>query len=283
MSKRKKIPLATETDILEKSGRRCCVCYALHRNFKVKKGQVAHLDHDPANFRFDNLCFLCQYHHDEYDAKRRQSKGLTHKEVKQYRLQLYETVAKWRESTQALSNSPVGFHVPLLNFFQETSPAIKTTTQGLQVVERQAGFRVADKDNHPALNLDIHFNKTVSGSRAIRILHIAIGMSFGLTMQVEVCAYDDWTVSGFMNVLRNALDIWLLRGEPLENDERDPMLQPRDSLLLYRTSDGENRLIISTHAISETAIQIHARFSDRVAEGLANYLDTVGFTRPFKS
>jgi hypothetical protein len=274
MTKRKKIPQATESDVLEKSGRRCCICYALHRNFKVKRGQVAHLDHNSANSKFDNLCFLCQRHHDDYDAPRRQSKGLTLNEVKRYRSDLYETLAEWKESRQAVTNSPIGSQIPLLNFFEETSSVVKTTTQGLQIIERQAGFRLADKERLPSLNLDIYFEEVFAGSRVARILRLAIGMPLGLTMHAKVCAYDNWSITGFMNVLRNNLDIWMLRGQPLENDERDPMLQPRDSLLLYRTSDGENKLTISTHAI-----QIHARISDKVIEGLANHLDAIGFSK----
>jgi len=282
MTKRKKIPVATESDVLEKSGRRCCICYALHRNFKVKRGQVAHLDHNPQNYRLDNLCFLCRDHHDDYDTPRRQSKGLTLKEVKRYRSDLYKTISEWKRTSQAIHNSPIGFRIPLLNFYEETSSIIKTTTQGLQMVERQEGFRLSDKKRLPSLNLDIHFKQLADGSRVARILHLAIGMPVGLTMHAEVCAYDNWSITGFMNVLRNNLDIWMLRGQPLANDERDPMQQPRDSLLIYRMNDGENRLIVTTHAISEALIQIHARFSDKVAQSLANHLDDIGFSKPFK-
>jgi hypothetical protein len=282
MTNRKKTPPEIESDVLEKSGRRCCVCYALNRNFSVTKGQVAHLDHNPANYKFDNLCFLCQDHHDDYDSSHRQSKGLTLNEVKRYRNNLYKTIAEWKESREVVNNLPVISQVPLLSFFEEASSIVKTTTQGLKIIERQAGFRVSDKNHHPSLNLDIQFKEVMFGSHDTRVLDLIIGMPYGLTMHAEVCAFDNWSITGFTNVLRNNLDIWILRGLPLQNDKRHPIQQPRDSLLVYRTSDGENRIIISTHSLSEGSIQIHARFSDKVGEGFAKYLDEIGFSKPIK-
>src|SRR5262245_7155701 len=32
-------------------------------------GQIAHLDHDPTNNKLENLCFVCQPHHGQYDSK----------------------------------------------------------------------------------------------------------------------------------------------------------------------------------------------------------------------
>jgi hypothetical protein len=89
MSKRPAIPAATEAELLLKSGRRCAICFGLEGNDAVKPGQIAHLDHDRANNKLDNLCFLCQPHHDQYDSKTSQTKGLTEHEVRSYRDQLY--------------------------------------------------------------------------------------------------------------------------------------------------------------------------------------------------
>jgi len=106
-------------------------------------------------------------------------------------------------------------------------------------------------------------------------------MPFGLTLQTEVCAWDDWNVFGFSNVLRNKVDIWILRGDPVKGDERDPMYQARDFLLLYRKANGENRLNMSTLTLTEAPIQVHALFSEKVANALADYLERVGFIAPF--
>lgn len=95
MTKRRRITSA-ETEVLRKSGRRCCVCFGLYRHLGVKRGQIAHLDHNPANSTIDNLAFLCIEHHDQYDSRTSQSKGLTLHEVKSYRTELYQAMEAFR-------------------------------------------------------------------------------------------------------------------------------------------------------------------------------------------
>lgn len=81
-------------DVLVASRRRCCLCFALSNDAGEKKGQVAHLDRDSSNSARDNLVFLCLDHHDQYDSRTSQAKGLTIDEVRQYRNQLQRYVAK---------------------------------------------------------------------------------------------------------------------------------------------------------------------------------------------
>jgi hypothetical protein len=57
-----------------------------------QRGQIAHLDHDPSNNAEDNLAYLCLDHHDQYDSRTRQSKGIRATEVKAYRERLYRAV-----------------------------------------------------------------------------------------------------------------------------------------------------------------------------------------------
>ena len=90
--KRKRILKETESEILLKSGRRCCLCYGLYGDFKVKRGQLAHVNRDSSNSEFDNLAFLCLEHHDIYDSRTSQSKSITESEVKFYRNILYKDV-----------------------------------------------------------------------------------------------------------------------------------------------------------------------------------------------
>jgi hypothetical protein len=92
MGHRPKIPAAVETEVLTKSRRKCCLCYALHFDEQPKAGQIAHLDHDPTNNAPDNLAWLCFDHHDEYDSQTSQAKGLTIHEVKAHRQALYERI-----------------------------------------------------------------------------------------------------------------------------------------------------------------------------------------------
>lgn len=55
----------------------------------VRKGQIAHLNHDASDRRFENLVYLCLEHHDEYDGRTSQSKGYTVDELRAYRDRLY--------------------------------------------------------------------------------------------------------------------------------------------------------------------------------------------------
>jgi hypothetical protein len=95
MPRRRKIPDAVQTEIAVRSRRRCCICFGLHRDDKLKKGQVAHLDQNRDNNDPDNLAFLCFDHHDEYDGQTSTSKGLTTAEVKRYRQELYDHFEGW--------------------------------------------------------------------------------------------------------------------------------------------------------------------------------------------
>ena len=99
MANRKQTPSEIETEVLTESARRCCICYGLNFDFTIKKGQIAHLDQNPANSTFDNLAWLCFEHHDEYDSTTRQSKGLTVAEVKDYRGQLYDFISDIRNAS----------------------------------------------------------------------------------------------------------------------------------------------------------------------------------------
>jgi hypothetical protein len=86
---RRPVPENIQTRILLQSRRRCCICYGLNQDHTIKPGQIAHLDQDNSNFDEDNLAFLCLPHHDEYDSKTSQRKGLTVNEVKAFRKELY--------------------------------------------------------------------------------------------------------------------------------------------------------------------------------------------------
>ena len=88
-NKRVRIPPDTEVQVFAKSGRRCCLCWGLHRTHQVVQGQIVHLDHDRTNSELKNLAFLCMQHHDQYDSKTSQSKGFSELEVKNYRDKLY--------------------------------------------------------------------------------------------------------------------------------------------------------------------------------------------------
>ena len=131
MPSRPHLPRTIETEILIRSRRRCCVCYGLKRDLAEKRGQIAHLDRHRENNRPDNLAYFCLDHHDQYDSRTSQSKGLTEGEAKHYRQELYAALENgmsapqfWlREPGSAPEKRPIRWtqeHEEALKFFTGT-------------------------------------------------------------------------------------------------------------------------------------------------------------------
>ena len=68
------------------------MCFGLQGDLAEKKGQIAHIDRDPSNSTPENLVYLCMEHHDQYDSRTSQSKGMTPNELRFYRDELYKTL-----------------------------------------------------------------------------------------------------------------------------------------------------------------------------------------------
>jgi hypothetical protein len=66
------------------------MCFGLRGNVAVKEGQIAHLDGNRTNPDPNNLAFLCQECHAQYDKKSNRVLGFTPDEVRFYRDRLYE-------------------------------------------------------------------------------------------------------------------------------------------------------------------------------------------------
>jgi hypothetical protein len=92
MANRTHIPAYVECQVLTECRRRCCLCVFLDNNHAVRPGQLAHIDQDRSNNKPENLAFLCLEHHDQYDAKTSQSKGLQEGELRSYVKQLHSLV-----------------------------------------------------------------------------------------------------------------------------------------------------------------------------------------------
>lgn len=90
MSPRRTISRSVETEVLLGSRRRCCLCVFLHERDDIRKGQIAHLNRNPGDARFDNLVWLCLEHHDDFDSRTSQAKGFTPEEIRRYRNRLYK-------------------------------------------------------------------------------------------------------------------------------------------------------------------------------------------------
>lgn len=89
---RKRTPGPTEWRILDKSRRRCALCFQLVGDLKETRGQIAHLDGNPANAAEDNLVWFCLEHHSLYDSSTSQHKNYTMAEVKSARIRLYNAI-----------------------------------------------------------------------------------------------------------------------------------------------------------------------------------------------
>ena len=94
MPDRTPISPLVEAQILLTSARRCCFCYGLDGDLRRKKGQIAHIDHDRSNSREENLAYLCMDHHDEFDSKTSQAKGLTESELREYKKRLLGAIER---------------------------------------------------------------------------------------------------------------------------------------------------------------------------------------------
>ncbi len=92
MVARKRPAKDIETSVLVLSKRRCCLCYCWGEHKGRRKGQIAHLNRKRNDSRFDNLVWLCVEHHDEYDSRTSQSKGITPGELREHRSQLYKEI-----------------------------------------------------------------------------------------------------------------------------------------------------------------------------------------------
>jgi hypothetical protein len=89
MARRQRPNRPVEKDVVVAARRQCCLCVFLFSRTEPRRGQIAHLNHDPGDSRFENLVYLCLEHHDEYDSRTSQSKGLLLDEVREYRDRLY--------------------------------------------------------------------------------------------------------------------------------------------------------------------------------------------------
>ena len=89
---RKPIGEVAQEDVLVRSARRCALCFGLDGSLERVRGQLAHIDGDHANSIAENLAYLCLPHHDEYDSRTSQSKGITERELRNYRNRLYDAI-----------------------------------------------------------------------------------------------------------------------------------------------------------------------------------------------
>jgi len=102
MSKRKKIPLEVEGDVIFKSDYKCCVCHD-----ETKGDHIHHIDSNNSNNKFDNLALLCFRHHDDASKKSSLSKRLTPNAIKKFRNEWYEIIEERTRRLKGTYDIPV--------------------------------------------------------------------------------------------------------------------------------------------------------------------------------
>lgn len=100
---RRHIPGDIELRVLNRSRRRCVLCFQLNGDLTEKHGQIAHIDKDPANYKEDNLAWLCLDDHSLFDSRTSQHKNYTQAEVKDARAALYLAIGQGNHSAQSIA------------------------------------------------------------------------------------------------------------------------------------------------------------------------------------
>ncbi len=280
MGRRKKIPPETETEVLTRSRRRCCLCFGLEQDLEEKLGQIAHLDRDPSNDKFDNLAWMCLKHHALYDSKSHQSKGFSIRETKEYRDSLYDVITAKFE-TPWLRDTLMPHHAaPLLRISRSVDP-IPGVPFG--------GILLADDDfetGQPWLYFQIHFKESRYFGQLVpadsqKWLYVEANMRPALNLHVQVRAWNTRDIEETLRFLRNGG-----RGYDLHGPQPSTPRSPEDFLssetlagdyLHMWEENGERRLLISTFTATNAGISVHARLTDAVSREIAEYLETVGF------
>ena len=153
MTPRKKIPNLTQAEVLVQSRRRCCLCFGLNRDDALKKGQIAHLDGDINNNSIENLAFLCFEHHDEYDSRTSQSKGLVRAEIERYREELAYHFGSW--STQLRRDDLLNFLAFQIDLDAMAKAAVKVGESVVWYGE-QLAFQVLTTDSVDYCDADLY-------------------------------------------------------------------------------------------------------------------------------
>lgn len=200
------------------------------------------------------------------------------KEIQLRRDHWYEICSKRLE----FSWSP-NLHIPLLDSYENTTSSDGKTIYGVTVREDFPRFKFFTREINNGispLQISIGYYPGISGGYQYpRVLSIRVELPFGLLFNLEVCAERYWDVSGLIETLDKKKDIWMLKGHPNENSPVDPIYQPRDYFMLIRMNDGENRLVMRSHLLTESSVAFRARLTDEVLVEFSKYLMEKNFTK----
>ena len=202
-----------------------------------------------------------------------------------------------------LAASPAGLDVPRLDYVQEIPPLNGILTKGVRFTDRG----LTGSDGLPTLYLSVYFKTSrLFGGHLPpsneKWLYLQADMHFAFSLRIQVRAWNNRDVSELMRFLSNYEDKYLADFERNlgDNSLKQQILRQRrtagwdlhgprpdnnengsgDYFRVWKEND-ENRLMVSTFMPTHAAISIHARFSSDVAKAFTNYLEEVGFAKPF--
>ena len=138
----------------------------MSNDFKIKKGQIAHLDQNPENIELDNLSWLCFVHHDQYDSRTSQSKNFTINEAKQYREELYDFIQKAIKSGMQL---PPGDDKPSNNKSNNRKNNLRDDLTFSESAVADIDFRLSDRCPAASLISRAATGPHRTGGRAARL------------------------------------------------------------------------------------------------------------------
>lgn len=136
---RKNFSKTVKLEVLVECRRKCALCFWLRNDARDKKGQLAHIDRNKLNNTKRNAAWLCLEHHDEYDSKLSQSKGISPDELRRYQRDLHEYLASgapWPDASALPISASEGRpeRVVSLEIYDRRVPVYKRTIQFVQTV-----------------------------------------------------------------------------------------------------------------------------------------------------
>ncbi|MGQ0602419.1 MAG: HNH endonuclease [Anaerolineales bacterium] len=254
---------AIKAKVQRKANFTCCWC--LDRQNKVDVHHIIPQSEGGPDTE-DNAAPLCGSCHDKYGGNPE-----LRKQIRARRDHWYEVWAKQLEI-----HWPIGLDMPLLDFYREIPSTPGIPARGIQFTDKDP----SGKDGHPVLYLSVHFKTSrYFGDFSQfneRWLYLQADMRFALNLRIHVHASLEREVSDLMRFLRmGGREVRLY--EPSTDNNA---YQSKDFFFVWQ-ENNENRLMLSVFTPTNAGISIHARFSSRVANAFADYLEVSGFAKPF--
>lgn len=252
----------TKLNVKKRADFTCCWCQDRRNRVHVHH-IIPEAEGGPDNE--DNAAPLCASCHDSYGANRE-----LRKEIRTRRDHWYQTCSR---QSRFLDEWPLGLDVPLLDFYQRLPPRGVIASEGIQFTDKEP----TAESGPPVLYLSVYLAAppypSRYGERLEKWLRISAHMRFAFHLGINVCAWSDLDALKLTEFLREENRFCELIGRE--------STQGLDIFVMFN-EDQDNRLVLGTITPTRALILIRARFSRRMLTVLADYLEEVGFARPFE-